>query len=553
MKKCYHPISAMVAMSDDSYRNPGPIPAIGYVRVSMMREEAISPQTQRAAIEACAARKGYAVVAWAEDLDVSGRNFKRKIMSLIARVKAGEAEAIIVWKFSRFGRQRKGNNLYIAELEEAGGRLVSATEDVDASTATGKFQRGVLLEVAAYESDRAGEIWAETYGWRVREGLPPFGRPRFGYRLEGRVRDEDDPHRTRHVRGTAERYVPALAAGSEALASAYRAYIGGSGFHVIAGQLNAAGWQTAYGGRWRAQGVMDVLDSGFGAGLLRLHDPACRCKRKTSCPRRAWVRGAHEPVIDAGEWEAYRRRREEVTALPPRSREARYPVTGLVRCGHCRAAMVPSGYGSGGAALFTCSRRRQYGDCEGKPSLSVSRITDAVREIVTEWAQDIDAAAIDAVRVAGQRDASAEIARLEDVLDRCDRRLVKHALDRSADVDGLVGDDVWKQAAVILRAERDEAAADLAAARRALARGPSADVIPALKGLAADWDLLAPAALNRVLRGMVRRIVVYRDGEKTRDRAGWWRLMPARFEVLPLWEPDPWEGAMPRPGKPTLI
>jgi DNA invertase Pin-like site-specific DNA recombinase len=534
-------------------RTPALVPAIGYIRVSWAREEMIAPETQRAAITACAARKGYAIIGWAEDLDMTGRNFKRKIMNVIARVKAGEAEAIIVWKFSRFGRERVGVQVYLAELEEAGGRLVSATEDVDTTTATGKFQRGVLLEVSAFESDRAAETWAETYGWRVREGLPPFGRPRFGYRLEGRVRDEDDPHRTRHVRGEEERYVPALAAGSEALASAYRAYIAGSGFHAIAGQLNAAGWVTAYEGRWRAQAVMDVLDSGFGAGLLRLHDPACRCKRKSACPRRAWLKGAHEPVIGADEWEAYRRRREEVAALPPRSREARYPVTGLVRCGHCRAAMVPSGYGSGGAALFTCSRRRQYGDCEGKPSLSVSRITGAVREIVTEWAQDIDAAAVDAVRAAGQRDAAAEIARLEDVLDRCDRRLVKLAIDRSADVDGLLGDDAWKQAAVIRRAERDQAAADLAEARRALARGPSSDVVPALKGLAADWDLLAPADLNRVLRGMVRRIVVYREGEKTRDRAGWWKLMPARFEVLPLWEPDPWEGAMPRPGKPTRI
>jgi site-specific DNA recombinase len=529
------------------------VPAIGYVRVSWAREEMIAPETQRAAITACAARKGYVIIAWAEDLDMTGRNFKRKIMSVIARVKAGEAEAIIVWKFSRFGRERVGVQVYLAELEEAGGRLVSATEDVDTTTATGKFQRGVLLEVSAFESDRAAETWAETYGWRVRQGLPPFGRPRFGYRLEGRVRDEDDPHRTRHVRGKEEKYVPALAAGSEALASAYRAYIGGSGFHAIAGALNAAGWETAYGGRWRAQGVMDVLDSGFGAGLLLLHDPACRCKRKASCRRRAWLKGAHEPVIEAEEWQAYRRRREQVTALPPRSREARYPVTGLVRCGHCRAAMVPSGYGSSGVALFTCSRRRQYGDCDGKPSLSVSRITDAVREAVTVWAADIDAAAIDAARAAGLRDAAAEIARLEDVLVRYDRRLVKLAVDRSADIDGILGDDRWKQAAAIVRGERDEAAADLEAARKALARGPSADVVPALKGLAADWHLLGPAELNKALRGLVRRIVVYREGERVRDRAGWWRLMPARFEVLPLWEPDPWEGAMPRPGKPTLI
>jgi len=529
-----------------------PVPAIGYVRVSMKREEMISPQTQRAAIEACAARCGYAVIDWVEDLDVSGRTFKRKILSAIGRVKSGEAQAVIVWKFSRFGRQRLGNHVYLAELEEAGGRLVSATEDVDTTTATGKFQRGVLLEVSAYESDRAGEIWAETYGWRVREGLPPFGRPRFGYRREGRVRDEDDPQRTRRVKGETERYVPGTAEGP-ALADAYRASIAGEGFRVIAGRLNAAGWQTSYGGRWRAQSVRDVLDSGFGAGLLLLHDPACKCGSRARCPRRAYVKGAHDPVITPAEWQAYRRRRAETAKLPPRARAARYPVTGLVRCGHCRSAMTPSGYASGGATLYSCSRGRQYDDCEGKPSLSVTRIADAAREAVEAWAADVDAAARDLARSAERRDSAGTVARLEAALAEHDRQLVNIALQRARDGGDVLGDDTWKQAAAVKRAERDQAAADLEAAREALAAEPSADLIPVLPALAADWDRLPAAQLNAILRSLVRRITVYRAGERSRDRAGWWKLMPARIEVLPVWEPDPWEGAMPQAGKATTV
>jgi site-specific DNA recombinase len=534
--------------------DPAPlVPAIGYIRVSMVREEMISPQTQRAAIRSCAARKGYAVIDWAEDLDATGRNFKRKIMNVIARVKDGEAEAIIVWKFSRFGRQRKVNNLYIAELEEAGGRLVSATEDVDTSTATGKFQRGVLLEVSAFESDRAGETWAEAYGWRAQQGLPPFGRPRFGYRQAGRVRDEEDPHRTRHVRGEEEKYVPDLARGSDALAAAYRAHIGGEGFHAIAGKLNAGGWQTSYGGRWRAQGVRDVLDSGFGAGLLLLHDPACRCGNgKARCPSRAYLKGAHDPVIGPGEWQAYRRRRAAVAALPARSRAARYPVTGLARCGHCRSAMVASGYGGGGIPVFTCSRRRSYGDCEGKPSLSVTRITDAVREAVEAWAGHGDVLARDIARSARRRDSAGTVARLEAALAEHDRQLVNIALSRARAADPL-GDDAWKEAAAVKRAERDAAAAGLAGARELLAREPGPELVPVLAGLAADWDRLPVPALNGILRSLVRRVAVYREGERTRDRAGWWKLMPARIEVLFTWDLDPWENEMPEAGKATLV
>ncbi|MFI6737283.1 hypothetical protein ACIBI9_30535 [Nonomuraea sp. NPDC050451] len=56
-----------------------------------------------------------------------------------------------------------GNQLNLARLEAAGGELVSATEEADATTAGGTFTRGMLMELAAFESDRSGEQWAEAY------------------------------------------------------------------------------------------------------------------------------------------------------------------------------------------------------------------------------------------------------------------------------------------------------------------------------------------------------------------------------------------------------
>ncbi|MEU1724503.1 recombinase family protein [Nonomuraea sp. NPDC005692] len=74
-----------------------------------------------------------------EDLDVSGRNFQRTIMAAISQAAKGAAKAILVCKYSRFGRNRMGNQLNLARLETAGGELVSATEEVDGKTAVGKF------------------------------------------------------------------------------------------------------------------------------------------------------------------------------------------------------------------------------------------------------------------------------------------------------------------------------------------------------------------------------------------------------------------------------
>jgi DNA invertase Pin-like site-specific DNA recombinase len=517
------------------------VDAFGYIRVSMMREEAISPETQQAAIEACAKRLGYRIVDWIIDLDKTGRNFKRKITRTIDRVADGEAAAILVWKYSRFGRQRSGNAEHLAKLENAGGRLISATEDIDTSTATGKFSRALLLEFAAFESDRAGEIWAEVYDYRVRKGLPTHGRPRFGYRQAGRVPDEKNPKRTRHVKGDDERYEPDPDTG-DVLAGMYRDYISGTGFTTIARRLTEDGWRTSYGNPWRADAVRDVLDSGFGAGFLLLHDPACRCTRKTRCRRKIHVRGAHDPVITGEEWLAYQDRRNATRELPPRARVPVFPVSGMVRCGHCRGAMAATGDGAGGAPVFKCLRHRKYADCDGRPSVTVTRLVEAAREYAAELATDIDRVAREAaVRQQARGPAPTAAAVAEKKLREAERELVRLARERGRG-DGDIPDDAWKAAAAEARADRDAAAAEMEALRaRERQMEASRDVPRLLPSLLADWDTLPPGALNAILRKLARRIVVHRDGERVRDGKGHWLPMPVRIEIHPAWEPDPWE------------
>ncbi|MEU3218613.1 recombinase family protein [Streptomyces sp. NPDC006971] len=57
----------------------GLTPYIGYVRVSTWKEEKISPELQREAITRWARDVGARIIDWVEDLDESGRHFRRKI------------------------------------------------------------------------------------------------------------------------------------------------------------------------------------------------------------------------------------------------------------------------------------------------------------------------------------------------------------------------------------------------------------------------------------------------------------------------------------------
>jgi hypothetical protein len=82
-----------------------------------------------------------------------------------------------------------------------------------------------------------------------------------------------------------------------------------------------------------------MLDRGFGAGWLSVHDPECRCGRASACRTRVLYPGAHEPVIGHEVWQEYLEARQAVNALPRRARTPVHPLSGLLVCGHCQGGM----------------------------------------------------------------------------------------------------------------------------------------------------------------------------------------------------------------------
>lgn len=66
-------------------------------------------------------------------------------------------------------------------MESAGGRLESAVEPIDTQTAAGRLSRGMLLEIAAFESEVIGETWQAVHRQRRENGLPHHGPQRLGY------------------------------------------------------------------------------------------------------------------------------------------------------------------------------------------------------------------------------------------------------------------------------------------------------------------------------------------------------------------------------------
>jgi site-specific DNA recombinase len=521
---------------------------IPYTRVSTWKEEKISPELQETAHRAWAQRTGHRLIEPAViDLDATGRNFNRKIMGAIKRVEEGEARGIVVWKYSRFGRTRDGVALNLKRLEDAGGQLVSATEEGDARTATGRLQRGILFEFAAYESDVRSEGWKETHDHRrYKLHLPASGRPRFGYIWH--PRRVPDPSAPTGYRLQDEKYEAHPELGP-VMADRYRQYLDGEAFYALVHDLNNAGHRTTRGGVWTEQTLIRYMDSGFCAGLLRVHNPECTCSAEVrgNCRNVLFIPGAQETLISDELWQTYRERRERMRATPPRARRATYELSGLVRCGACRGSMAANGavrIRDGQPVTYRgwwyrCSLRTVAGPAGCADAIQATR--EHLEGKVLAWLNREAAPYMDALpstpqAEAAPRDERAQAARdrarLEAEAARLASALVNLRTDRAMNPDDY-GPGEYEAARDRIRAQQ---AANTAAMERVAgveATPHRADYAALIVGTVEEWTALETRQRNGILRQLIRRVAVVRTGDGP------------RVEVHPVWKPDPWDDAAP--------
>ena len=172
-----------------------------YLRVSRVGERAGqdsygSPEDQRGAISRWAGYKGVELVREHLDEDESGGSQERPgLEAAIKRALAGETGGIVCYDISRFSRFTEGGLRDLRRLEEAGARLVFATEEIDTSTVHGRMVYTILLATheAALEQHKAR--WRVTKARGISEGRQ-IGPTPVGYTRERGGHGRLVPHAT---------------------------------------------------------------------------------------------------------------------------------------------------------------------------------------------------------------------------------------------------------------------------------------------------------------------------------------------------------------------
>ena len=220
------------------------VDVIIYARISSRSQidgESIACQIDRC--RSWAAREGHTVVAEKVDAGLSGRDMDhrpavREAIALAVRLKA----TVVVSALSRLGRSVRDVLETCDRLSKAGAGVVSLTESIDTSTATGRMLLTILSAIAAWERETICERTVQVMSFMRREGKRISGHCPYGW-----ITDDSG---ARLVEVAAEQQVIKRMQGLRTLGRSYQ---------CIATTLNDDGVSAKLGGRWSARSIRLTL------------------------------------------------------------------------------------------------------------------------------------------------------------------------------------------------------------------------------------------------------------------------------------------------------
>ena len=270
--------------------------AAAYIRVSTDDQIEYSPDSQIRAIRNYAEKNGYYLPEQYIFMDegISGRTVGKregfKQMIALAKSTPKPFEAILVWKYSRFARNREDSVVYKSMLRKQCGIDV-----VSISESTGDDKMSILFEAMIEAMD---EYYSINLSEEVKRGMTEkakrggvLGGAPFGYKVENGE---------------------FVIVDSEAMVvkEAFSDYLAGSGFLTIAKKLNTMGVKTHRGSSIENRTIEYWLHNPTYIGKTRWN-PNGKTSRDYFNENLIISDGTHKPIIDDDLWNAVQQNSEK--------------------------------------------------------------------------------------------------------------------------------------------------------------------------------------------------------------------------------------------------
>jgi site-specific DNA recombinase len=344
-----------------------------YVRVSSDRQDVdLSVAAQLKALREYAARNGHSVVREFIDEAESGRTSYRpqfRQMIAIARQANKPFDLILVYKYSRFTRNREDSIVYKALLKKSGVQLFSITEPVEDS-AMGRFIQSIIECLDEFYSDNLGEEVTRGMRESASRGFYLCSQAPYGYR---RIKVNDG--------GKERTKLDIDEFQSQVVISIFEEVINGKGLTEIVKQLNSKGIAGPKGNTWGKTTVHKILSSEVYTGTMIWGQHS---KRNLPPVR---VDNACPAIVDR---ETFRRaqsllRGRSFSSMHPQRISSQYLLSGIARCGHCGRALIGVEAKSGKFAYYVCGTLIRKG-AQSCPSRYLN--AGKLEELVVEQIRD---------------------------------------------------------------------------------------------------------------------------------------------------------------------
>lgn len=169
---------------------------IAYIRVSTEKQadKGVSLEAQQAKVEQYAQLYDLELVDVVVDAGASAKTLDRPgLQRALARLKAGEADALLVVKLDRLTRSVRDLDALLQDHFGAGGaQLISMGEQIDTRTAAGRLVLNILAGVSQWEREAIGERTSAALQHKQAQGEYIGGTAPYGYRIAGE-RVEQEP------------------------------------------------------------------------------------------------------------------------------------------------------------------------------------------------------------------------------------------------------------------------------------------------------------------------------------------------------------------------
>lgn len=342
--------------------------AAAYIRVSTDDQLEYSPDSQLIQIRKYTENNNIILpdeFIFREDEGISGKvaskrpEFMRMIKA--AKKKPKPFDIIVVWKFSRFARNRRDSIVYKSILrKQCGIDVVSVTEQLTDDKIS-IIVEAMIEAMDEYYSINLGEEVKRGMNEKVRRG-EPVAAPAFGYLIKNK-----------------EYYINPDTA--PIVKMMFKDFIGGMGCRSIASKLNFMEIRTKRGRLWENRTVEYILRNPVYIGKIRWN-PKGLTGRNYDDQNIIVSEGRHEPIIDEDTWkmvqERFKKNKLMYGKCAGKKTSSEFMLQGLVKCSSCGASLTKTS-----GCNLQC-QRYAHGKCKVSHFISSKKLENMVIFTITE-------------------------------------------------------------------------------------------------------------------------------------------------------------------------